>query len=153
MANLNRTPIKQTNKNTFARWFYQRHQRHKWIYIYIYIYIYISSSTDNCFVLSQLFSVTRLAGRSKLRSNPVKIYACIGNLPLSQYGNQRQLEKLTDFVLAFVCLHFALSDTGVLCSLEELWITRVAAFNSFARVLESWEGSEYVIMHWQTVSF
>ena len=37
---------------------------------------------------------------------------------------------MTQFVLAFVCLHFAQSDTEVLNSLEEICITRVAAINS-----------------------
>ena len=48
---------------------------------------------------------------------------------------------ITIFVLVFVCLHFTLSDTGVLNSLEELYITCVSAVNSFARVLNPREGS------------
>ena len=38
-------------------------------------------------------------------------------------------------IVAFVCLHFALLDTRLLNSLEELCIMWVAAVNSFARVL------------------
>ena len=42
-------------------------------YIYIYIYIYSQPQTD-CFVLSELFSVARHAGRSKPESKPVQLY-------------------------------------------------------------------------------
>ena len=42
-------------------------------YIYIYIYIYSHPQTD-CFVLSELFSVARHAGRSKPESKPVQLY-------------------------------------------------------------------------------
>ena len=51
----------------------------------------------------------------------------------------------THFVLAFVCLDFALSDTEGLKSIEELFFTRVVAVNSFARVLNPWEGSVYLV--------
>ena len=49
---------------------------YKYIYIYLYIciyiclYIYCHPQTD-CFVLSELFSVARPAGRSKPGSKPV----------------------------------------------------------------------------------
>ena len=46
---------------------------HTYIYIYIYIYIYCHPLTD-CFVLSELFSVARPAGRSKPGSKPVQLY-------------------------------------------------------------------------------
>ena len=46
------------------------------IYIYIYIYIYCHPQTD-CFVLSELFSVARHAGRSKQGSKPVQLYVYI----------------------------------------------------------------------------
>ena len=39
------------------------------------------------------------------------------------------------YVVAFVCLHYALPDTRVVNPLEELCITRVAVVNSFARVI------------------
>ena len=55
-------------------------------------------------------------------------------------------------VLAFVCLHFPPSDTRVLNSLEKLYITWVAAVNSFARGLNPQEGSVYIIIHRDTVS-
>ena len=41
--------------------------------VYIYIYIYSHPQTD-CFVLSELFSVVRHAGRSKPESKPVQLY-------------------------------------------------------------------------------
>ena len=40
---------------------------------YTYIYIYCHPQTD-CFILSELFSVARHAGRSKLGSKPVQLY-------------------------------------------------------------------------------
>ena len=61
-------------------------------------------------------------------------------------------QDFNPYVLAFVCLDFAPSDTRVLNSLEELWITRVAAVNFFTRVLSPWKGSMYIIIHRQTVS-
>ena len=72
-------------------------------------------------------------------------------LPLSYFDDLRQLGNLTHYVKAFVCLHFTLSDSGVLNSLEELCITRVATVDSFARVLNPREGSVYIFIHKQTV--
>ena len=59
---------------------------------------------------------------------------------------------ITHYVLAFVCLHFAVSDTGVINLLEELCIMRVAVVNSFARVLNTREESVYIVIHRQIVS-
>ena len=39
-----------------------------------YIYIYICHPQTDCFVLSELFSVARYAGRSKPESKPVQLY-------------------------------------------------------------------------------
>ena len=44
-----------------------------YINILHYIYIYCHPQTD-CFVLSELFSVARPAGRSKPGSKPVQLY-------------------------------------------------------------------------------
>ena len=44
-----------------------------YIYSYTYAYIYSHPQTE-CFVLSELFSVARHAGRSKPGSKPVKLY-------------------------------------------------------------------------------
>ena len=52
-------------------------------YIYICIYIYCHPQTD-CFVLSELFSVARHAGRSKPGSKPVQLYVRLSFRPLSK---------------------------------------------------------------------
>ena len=49
----------------------------------IYIYIYCHLQTD-CFVLSELFSVARLAGRSKPGSKPIQLYVRLSLRPLGQ---------------------------------------------------------------------
>ena len=55
------------------------------------------------------------------------------------------------YQLSFVYI-LALPDTRVLNSLEEFCITRVAAVNSFVRVINPREGSVYIVIHRQTVS-
>ena len=65
---------------------------------------------------------------------------------LTNLATHVSLGIITNFVLAFVCLYFALPDTVVLNSLEELCITRVAAINCFTRVLNPQEGSVYVFI-------
>ena len=52
--------------------------------IYIYIYIYCHPQTD-CFVLLEVFSVARHAGRSKPGSKPVQLYV---RLSLRSLGHQ-----------------------------------------------------------------
>ena len=47
---------------------------HTHTHIYIYIYIYYHPQAD-CFVLSELSSVARYAGRSKPGSKPIQLYA------------------------------------------------------------------------------
>ena len=49
--------------------------------VYIYIYIYSHPQTD-CFILSELFSVARHAGRSKAGSKPVQLYVRLCFRPL-----------------------------------------------------------------------
>ena len=56
------------------------------------------------------------------------------------------------YKLAFVCLHFVLSDTRVLNSLEDLCFALVSAVNSFDRVLKPREGNVYTVVHRQRVS-
>ena len=57
------------------------------------------------------------------------------------------------YVVAYVCLHFALPDTKVLNSYEELCITRVAAVNSFARALNPPPSRNvHMVIYRQTVS-
>ena len=57
----------------------------------------------------------------------------------------------THYVLAFVCLHFAQTDIGVLDILEEFCIAHVAAGKSFARVLNPQE-VVHIVINRQTVS-
>ena len=78
---------------------------------YIYIYIYCHPQTD-CFVLSELFSVARHAGRSKPGSKPVQLYVRLSLSRLFTFFN-------------------TLSATRVLNSFEELCITLAVADNSF----------------------
>ena len=87
--------------------------------VYIYIYIYREREREShpltdCFIVSQLFSVARHTGCFKLESKSAYLYTRLDILPLSQFGDLHQLGKLT---------HFALLDTRVLNSLEELCIT------------------------------
>ncbi len=56
------------------------------VYIYIYIYIYSHPQTD-CFVLSELFSVARHAGRSKSGSKPVQLYIRLSLRPLGHQAD------------------------------------------------------------------
>ena len=52
----------------------------------IYIYIYCHPQTD-CFVLSELFSVARHAGRSKPKSKPVQLYVRLSFRPLGHQAD------------------------------------------------------------------
>ena len=98
---------------------------------YIYKYIVINRQAV-CFVVSQLFCVTRHAGRDR---NPPNFTLELVSYHSAISVTDVSLGILTQFVLSFVCLYFALN------SLEELYITLVAAVSSFARVLNSWKGS------------
>ena len=53
-----------------------------------------------------------------------------------------QAWKSNEYALIPVSLHFMQSDSDVLNSLEELWITQVVTVNSFAKVLNL-QGSIY----------
>ena len=68
-------------------------------------YIYCHSQTDY-FVVSQLFSVARHAGRFKLGSKPAQLYVRLSILLFSQQVTHVSSEIITHYVLAFVCLHF-----------------------------------------------
>ena len=105
---------------------------------YIYIYIYSHPQTD-CLVLSELFSVARHVGLSKLGSKPIQLYVRLRLRPLGQQAYHVWLREFLRYYVetaAAVCLHFyTLSTTRVLNSFEELCIMRAAAENSFTRVL------------------
>ena len=99
----------------------------------MYIYKYIHPEKD-CFVISQLISKARHAGRFKLRLKPTQICIRLSIIPLCQQSTYVSAGIIRHYVVAFACLHFALLDTRVLNSYEELCITRVAVVNSLARV-------------------
>ena len=103
---------------------------------YIYIYIYCHPQTD-CFVLSELFSVARHAGRSKPGSKPVQLYIrLVSDLSVTKRTTlAKRIFKvfiLATAAAAFVYIFYTLSATRVLNSCEELCITLAAADNSFA---------------------
>ena len=92
-------------------------------FFFIYIYIYSHPQTD-CFVLSELFSVARHAGRSKLGSKPVQLYVRLCFRPLG-YGNFKVFLFLETAAAAFVYIFFIpyqlpecsiLSKSFALCS-------------------------------------
>ena len=104
----------------------------------------IHLQTD-CFVVSRIFSVTRCVRRFKLGLKPAQIYVRLSIIPLSPQLTYVSSGIIRHYVVAFVCLHFALPDTRKLNSYKELCITRVAADNSFVRVLNTPIGSVYII--------
>ena len=60
-------------------------------------------------------------------------------------GNQHQLGNYNAYVLIFVRLHFALPDTRVHNSFEELYITQAVDINSFAKMLNSLDWGAYIL--------
>ena len=65
--------------------------------------------------------------------NPSKLRLA-DELPLSHFGDQRQLINLMDFVSTFVRLHFTQSNNRVLNLLEELYITRECSTTGEERI-------------------
>ena len=98
----------------------------------------------NCFVESQLFSLARQTEHFKLGLKPVHFYVRLSMLLLNHQATYVSSGITTHYVLAFGCLYFALPDSKVHYSLEELCITRVVAVNSFIRVLNP-QGGEHCI--------
>ena len=94
--------------------------------------IYIVIHTQ---IVSLYHNSSRHVGRLKLGSKPNQLYVRLSILPLSQQVTYVSSAIIMHYVVAFVCLHFALPDSRVFNSLEGLCITRVAAVNSFARSL------------------
>ena len=103
------------------------------------IYVYCHPHTD-CFVLSPLFSVARYVGRFKLGSKPAQHLFRSSIIPLSQQVTFACSGIIRHYIVDVICLHFALPDTRVLNSLEELCITRMTVVNSFDRVLNLMRG-------------
>ena len=112
----------------------------------IYIYIYNHPWTD-CFIVSHFFSVARHVGRLKLGLQPGQLYVRLSNLPLSQQVNHVSSGIIRQYVVAFVCLHFALPDTKVFNSFEELCIMRCATVRFLHQSLQPPWGWVYIIIH------
>ena len=104
------------------------------IYIYIYICIYCYPHTD-CFVVSQLFSVTIHVGCLKLGSKPAQLYVRLSLRPLGQQAYHVWLRYLRRNSSSRSFTFYTLSATRVLNSFEELCIMRAAAENFFTGVL------------------
>ena len=77
----------------------------------------------HCFVLSELFSVTRHVGRSKPRLKPIQLYVRLSLRPLGQQAYHVWLREFLRYYVvtaAAVCLHFYTpSATRVLNSFED----------------------------------
>ena len=128
------------------------YMNNKFLHSNIYIHIYSHPQTD-CFVLSELFSVARHAGRSKPESKPVQLYDRHGHKRTTLakgifryfiFSKQQQQPLFTFF--------HTLPATRELNSFEEPCITLTVADNSFARELNP-HGGAYIVIHRQTVSF
>ena len=63
----------------------------------------------DCFVVSQLFSVSRHIGRLKLGSKPAQLYVRFSIIPLSQQANHVSSGIIRHYVVAFISLHFCLT--------------------------------------------
>ena len=116
-------------------------------HIYIYIYIYSHPQTD-CFVLSELFSVARHAGRSKPGSKPVQLYVRLSFRPLGRQADHVGLWNFKVFYFSHSRLFtffipYRLPECSILT--KSFCITLAAAGNSFARVLNPPWGSIYIM--------
>ena len=95
----------------------------------IYINTHVMLFTDRHFwYITTLFSVARYAGCFKLGLKHTQLYITLSILPLSHQATYVSLGIITHYISAFICLHFALTDTGVLNSLQELCITQIDAY-------------------------
>ena len=63
------------------------------IHTHTHIYIYSHPQAD-CFVLSELFSVARHVGRSKLGSKPIQLYVRLSLRPLGQQAYHDTIVKM-----------------------------------------------------------
>ena len=102
--------------------------------------------------------MARHTGRFKLGLKQVQLFVDLVSYR-SAIGDIRQSRSYNACVVAFACLHFVLSDTRGLNSLEELCITRVAAVSSCVRVLNPRRGAYiginiyiYIIYHHHRVT-
>ena len=137
------------SRPTPASWLYTHTHTHL-----VYIYIVIHRQT---FVLSELFSVARHAGRSKPESKPVQLYDRLSFRPL---GHKRTTLATGIFLgilyfskqqqPLFMFFH-TLSVTRELNSFEEPCITLMVADNSFARELNPHGEHIYIYTHTHTL--
>ena len=88
------------------------------------IYIVIHRQTVSLYHNSSVWLDTEVI-RFKVGSKPAKLYIRFSILRLIQQATYVSSGIITHYVLTFVCLYFALPDTGVFNSLEELIITRL----------------------------
>ena len=68
-----------------------------------------SHPKTECFVVSQLFSVTRHVGRLKLGLKPAPLYVRLSIILHSLQANHISLVIIRHYVVTFVCLHFCLT--------------------------------------------
>ena len=106
----NSTCINSVNQYTQTHTHNTHTHTHTYIYIYIYTHKYCHPETD-CFVLSELFSVARHAGRSKPGSKPTQLYV---RLSLRQFGQQAYHVCLRE-LLRYLCSNS--SSVRLLCPL------------------------------------
>ena len=113
---------------------------------YIYIYIYCHPQTD-CFVLSELFSVVRHAGRSKPGSKPVQLYVRLSFRPLSIYIKMSRSPKwfvfFKDTFIYFVLTYVYVSrwhKSFLMWYFERLESTHLCSLNGFHLVMGFYDG-------------
>ena len=114
-------------------------------------YIYCHPQTD-CFSVSQLFSVARYIGRSKLGSKLAQLFVRLSILPLSQQANHGGVGIIKHYVVAFVSLHFCLTGYQSAQFIRRA-LHHASGSRKFFRqsVQPPWE-SVYIVIHRQTVS-
>ena len=91
--------------------------------------------------------MARLVGRFKLRSKLVQLYVRLSIIPLSYQMIWVSSGIIRHYVVAFVSSYFALPNTSVFNSLEELCTTRVAVVSSFDGLLNPWGEYIYLSIH------
>ena len=99
------------------------------------------------FAVSHLFIVARHKECFKLESKHAQHKVGLSILPYTEQVIYVSGGIITHYLLAFVCLHFALPDTILLNLFEDLCITRVAAVNSFVRVLNNRKVSVHIYIY------
>ena len=88
-----------------------------------YVHIYCHPQTD-CFVVSQLFSVARHAGRFKLGSKPAQLYVRLSILQLSHQVTYVSSGYIYIYVYIYIYIYIMLSitDTYPVVQIIITWI-------------------------------